>query len=89
MVAASLKKEEWTEILDRAGVPCAPVQNVKQMLEHEQMRSLGLLQAVAGSSVPMIGLPLSFDGRRPDAGRASPALGEFTEEWRRLNKEPR
>ena len=80
---------EWTAILDRAGVPCAPVQNVKQMLEHEQMRALGLLQEVAGSSVPLVGLPLSFDGRRPGAGSASPALGEYTEEWRRLNKEHR
>jgi len=80
---------EWTAILDRAGVPCAPVQNVKQMLEHEQMRALGLLQEVAGSSVPLIGLPLSFDGQRPDAGSASPALGDYTEEWRRLDKEHR
>ena len=80
---------EWTAILDRAGVPCAPVQNVKQMLEHEQMRALGLLQEVAGSSVPLVGLPLSFDGRRPGAGSASPALGEYTEEWRRLNREHR
>ena len=86
---ARRSNSEWTAILDRAGVPCAPVQNVKKMLEHEQMRALGLLQEVAGSSVPLIGLPLSFDGRRPDAGSASPALGEYTEEWRHLNGEPR
>jgi crotonobetainyl-CoA:carnitine CoA-transferase CaiB-like acyl-CoA transferase len=71
---------EWSAALDAAGVPCGPVQDVKQMLEHEQMRALGLLQPVAGSSVPLVGLPISFDGQRPDAGCAAPRLGEFTHE---------
>ncbi len=71
---------EWTAILDKAGVPCAPVQNVKQMLAHEQLQALGLLQPVTGSSVPLIGLPISFDGTRPPAGVAAPKLGEYTQE---------
>jgi len=71
---------EWSRLLDAAGVPCAPVQNVAQMLEHEQMQALGLLQAVEGLSIPLVGLPLSFDGRRPGAGRAAPALGAHTKE---------
>jgi len=69
---------EWIATLDAAGVPCAPVQNVAQMLGHEQLRALGLLQPVPGSSVPLIGLPISFDGARPAPRAASPALGEFT-----------
>jgi crotonobetainyl-CoA:carnitine CoA-transferase CaiB-like acyl-CoA transferase len=71
---------EWSRLLDAAGVPCAPVQNVAQMLEHEQMKALGLLQSVQGLSIPLIGLPLSIDGRRPGAGRAAPALGAHTGE---------
>jgi len=71
---------EWSRLLDAAGVPCAPVQNVAQMLEHEQMQALGLLQSVQGLSIPLIGLPLSIDGRRPGAGRAAPALGAHTGE---------
>ena len=50
------------------------------MLGHEQLRALGLLQPVAGSSVPLIGLPISFDGRRPQPRSASPALGAHTAE---------
>lgn len=69
---------EWIAALDAAGVPCAPVQNVAQMLGHEQLRALGLLQPVPGSSVPLIGLPISFDGARPAPRSASPALGEHT-----------
>jgi crotonobetainyl-CoA:carnitine CoA-transferase CaiB-like acyl-CoA transferase len=68
----------WMAALEAAGVPCGPVQDIKQVLEHEQMRALGLLQAVEGSSVPLVGLPVSFDGKRPGAGRAAPALGEST-----------
>jgi crotonobetainyl-CoA:carnitine CoA-transferase CaiB-like acyl-CoA transferase len=69
---------EWIAALDEAGVPCAPVQNVKQMLEHPQMAALGLLQQVPGSSQPLIGLPISFDGRRPLPRSAPPALGADT-----------
>ena len=71
---------EWIALLDAAGVPCAPVQNVKQMLECEQMKALGLLQDVPGSSQPLIGLPISFDHERPLPRSASPALGAHTKE---------
>ena len=71
---------EWIALLDAAGVPCAPVQNMKQMLECEQMKALGLLQDVPGSSQPLIGLPISFDGDRPLPRAASPALGAHTAE---------
>ena len=75
---AKRSNAQWTEALDAAGVPCAPVQNVAQMLEHEQTKALGLLQAVPGSSKPLIGLPISFDGHRPLPRGASPALGQHT-----------
>jgi crotonobetainyl-CoA:carnitine CoA-transferase CaiB-like acyl-CoA transferase len=71
---------EWIAALDAAGVPCAPVQNVAQMLAHEQTKALGLLQPVPGSSQPLIGLPISFDGRRSLPRSASPALGQHTAE---------
>ena len=69
----------WMAKLEAAGVPNAPVQNVKQMLEHEQTKALGILQKIPGASIPLIGLPVSFDGQRPHAGAASPALGADTE----------
>ena len=70
----------WVGLLNAAGVPCAPVQNVRQMLEHEQTRVLGIAQEVPGSSIPLIGLPISFDGIRPTPRHAAPALGEHTED---------
>lgn len=77
---ANRTSEAWITVFDAAGIPCAPVQNVAQMLGHEQMRALGLLQTVPGSSVPLIGLPISFDGERPVPRSASPALGLHTAE---------
>ena len=71
---------QWTGLLDSAGVPCAPVQNVGQMLAHEQLKAVGMLQEVAGSSIPLLGLPISFDGRRPASGKAAPALGAHTKD---------
>jgi crotonobetainyl-CoA:carnitine CoA-transferase CaiB-like acyl-CoA transferase len=77
---AKRSNAEWIALLDAVGVPCAPVQNVAQMLEHPQMKALGLLQPVPGSSKPLIGLPISFDGERPLPRSASPALGQHTAE---------
>ena len=77
---AKRSNAEWSEAFEAAGVPCAPVQNVKEVLEHEQLAALGLLQPVAGSSIPLITLPISFDGARPGAGTAAPALGAHTQE---------
>jgi len=71
---------DWIAAFDRAGVPCAPVQNVGQMLGHAQTQALGLLQPVPGSSVPMIGLPLRFDGERSIPRSGPPRLGEHTNE---------
>jgi len=69
----------WMTRLEAEGVPNAPVQNVKQMLEHEQTHALGILQSVPGASIPLIGLPVSFDGQRPQSRAASPALGADTD----------
>ena len=73
-----LPNDAWLKKLDAEGVPCAPVQNAKQMLEHEQTRALGMLQEVPGASIPIIGLPISFDGERPRPRSAAPALGADT-----------
>jgi crotonobetainyl-CoA:carnitine CoA-transferase CaiB-like acyl-CoA transferase len=49
------------------------------MLEHEQTQALDIVQPVPGSSTPLIGLPISFDGLRSQPRSAAPALGADTE----------
>jgi crotonobetainyl-CoA:carnitine CoA-transferase CaiB-like acyl-CoA transferase len=66
---------DWMARMDAAGIPCAPVQDVGAMLEHPQTRALGLLQALPGTGVQAIGLPVSFDGARPEPRGPVPARG--------------
>lgn len=77
---ATQTTQAWTERLDADGVPCAPVQNVAQMLEHPQTQALSLMQDVPGSSVPLMGLPLRLDGQRLRPQGPSPRLGEMNED---------
>lgn len=66
----------WIERLEAVGVPCSPVNDLAQMLTHPQTSSLGLVQDVPGTSMRFVGLPLSFDGRRPKPLSPPPRLGE-------------
>ncbi|MGH7311936.1 MAG: CoA transferase, partial [Candidatus Rokuibacteriota bacterium] len=71
---------EWIDLLEAAGVPCAPINSLPEVLAQAQTEALGILQPVPGDSVPLIGLPLSFDGVRPSIRRAPPKIGEHNEE---------
>jgi crotonobetainyl-CoA:carnitine CoA-transferase CaiB-like acyl-CoA transferase len=70
--------EYWVEKLESAGVPCAPVNNLAQMVAHPQTQALGLMQDVPGTGMRFIGLPISFDGVRPKPYAAPPKLGEHS-----------
>ncbi len=72
-----LKKsnDQWIELLDAVGLPCAPVQDISQMLAHPQTLAMGLMQTVSSCSIPLMGLPISFNGTRPEILAASPSLG--------------
>jgi len=77
---AQRTNSHWIEHLEQAGVPCAPVQDVSGMLNHAQTEALGLLQRLPGSTIPLVGLPMRLDGRRPCPERASPTLGEMNQD---------
>ena len=73
-------KGEWIDVLEEAGVPCAPIQDLREMLAEPQTEALGLLQSVPGLDLDLMTLPVSFDGRRPPIRRRAPTLGEHTGE---------
>ncbi|UOD49517.1 CaiB/BaiF CoA transferase family protein [Orrella daihaiensis] len=73
---AQQSTEHWEQLLDAAGIPCAPVNNLAQMLDHPQTQALGLVQDVPGTQMKFLGLPISFDGQRPAPYAAPPKLGE-------------
>lgn len=78
-IIATQPTDYWVSRLEAAGVPCAPVNNLAQMVAHPQTEALGLMQNVPGTGMRFIGLPISFDGIRPKPYAAPPKLGEHTE----------
>ena len=73
---AAETRDHWMELLEAAGVPCAPVRTLTEMLANEQTQALGLMQSLSAETPDLVGLPLSFDGTRPPLRKAPPGLGE-------------
>jgi crotonobetainyl-CoA:carnitine CoA-transferase CaiB-like acyl-CoA transferase len=70
----------WTGRLDAAGIPNAPIRSIDQVVGDAQTAALGIIQQrpgnAAGSTLSLVGLPLSFDGARPPFAKRAPRLGE-------------
>ena len=77
-IFAKQPRAHWQALLDKAGVPCAPIQTVDQILEHPQTKALDIVHPVEGGKYELIGLPLAFDGERPRVTRPAPELGADT-----------
>ncbi len=75
-------REAWRAELEAAGVPSAPVRTTLEMMEEPQTTALEMLQALPGAELKLMGLPVSFDGRRPPLARYAPALGEHNVEFK-------
>lgn len=66
----------WLDHLDKAGIPCGPIQTVDQVVVHEQTKALNILQKTEDGAATFVGLPVSFGGRRPADTGSTPKLGE-------------
>jgi crotonobetainyl-CoA:carnitine CoA-transferase CaiB-like acyl-CoA transferase len=66
----------WVAALERVGVPCSLVQDVGEVLAHPQTEALGILRSTPDGAMQLMGIPLRFDGERPDIKSAAPKLGE-------------
>jgi len=72
-------RDHWLALLDEAGVPCAPILDLEEVLANPQCQALGMLQRPPDGSVPLMGAPISFDGVRPAFRNSAPPLGNATE----------
>jgi crotonobetainyl-CoA:carnitine CoA-transferase CaiB-like acyl-CoA transferase len=76
----------WTEVLDAAGICCAPVLGLEELLEHPGFTSLQMTQPVMrrgdetenGSDLTLTTTrsPIRIDGRRLTSDRPAPKLGQ-------------
>jgi crotonobetainyl-CoA:carnitine CoA-transferase CaiB-like acyl-CoA transferase len=83
-LSARTRAHKTTDLLERlraAGVPAAPIQSMDQVLQAPQTEASGMLVSAPHPRVPdyrSIGLPVQWNGRRPEVRRVPPRLGEHT-----------
>ena len=73
----------WLEVLEKAGIPCAPINTLPDVLAEPQTAASGILQTVPGHDLKIVALPLRFDGERPPLPGPTPELGEHTKDVKR------
>jgi crotonobetainyl-CoA:carnitine CoA-transferase CaiB-like acyl-CoA transferase len=75
--------EAWVEKLREAGVPCAAIRAVDQVVADPQTEAVGILRPVAHSTIPDytdVGMPVTWNGAQPETRRVPPRLGSDTRE---------
>jgi crotonobetainyl-CoA:carnitine CoA-transferase CaiB-like acyl-CoA transferase len=74
-------RDEWVELLMGLGVPCAPINTLKEALDHPHTAARGLVleypHPVLGQ-IKTIAQPIVFDGEPRGAGTPPPMLGEHS-----------
>jgi len=74
---------EWLPLLEAAGVPNGPINDVAQVFEEPQVKARGVkieLEHAAAGKIPLVASPMRFSGTPLEYHRAPPLLGEHTEE---------
>ncbi|MEN2738677.1 CoA transferase [Microbacterium sp. X-17] len=73
--------EWWSDQLAIAGVPCAPVNTLRDVLDHPHTEASGIIfdyEHPAGGAMKGVGLPFLLGGERRDSGSPPPLPGEHT-----------
>ncbi|SDH31477.1 Crotonobetainyl-CoA:carnitine CoA-transferase CaiB [Pseudomonas benzenivorans] len=85
---------EWVATLERAGVPCGPINDLQQVFADPQVQARGLrveLPHPLGGTVPQVASPIRLSATPVQYRNAPPLLGEHTEQvlqqWLGLNLE--
>ena len=74
---------EWVALLDGAGVPNGPINDIAQVFEEPQVKARGVrieLEHAAGAKLPLVASPMRFSDTPLEYRLAPPLLGEHTEE---------
>jgi crotonobetainyl-CoA:carnitine CoA-transferase CaiB-like acyl-CoA transferase len=73
--------EVWMEKLKKAGVPVTPVHNIDQIVNHEQVLSIGAFTETRHPQIEnlkLVNTPFLNNGNYPAIDRVPPLLGEHT-----------
>jgi crotonobetainyl-CoA:carnitine CoA-transferase CaiB-like acyl-CoA transferase len=75
--------KEWVAALDAGGVPCGPINNIKDVFDDPQVIARGLRLELAhptAGKAPSIASPMRFSATPIEHKAAAPLLGQHTEE---------
>ena len=82
MVARS-SQEHWISAMEAAGVPCGPINDLKQVFENPQVQARGMridLDRADAGPVKLVAHPVKASRTPPAYRLAPPRLGEHTDE---------
>ena len=78
---ATQPRDHWMALLESAGVPCAPVNDIGEVANSAQLAAIDMVRELPGSGLKVMGLPISFDGVRPHPRTDSPKLGQHNSDF--------
>jgi crotonobetainyl-CoA:carnitine CoA-transferase CaiB-like acyl-CoA transferase len=74
----------WLDAMNKAGVPCGPINTIDQTFAEPQVKHLGIARAVKHpklGDIKVVGQPINLsDAPQPKELKPTPELGEHTEE---------
>jgi formyl-CoA transferase len=74
----------WIAALNKAGVPCGPINTIDKTFEEPQVKHLGIARSVKHpklGDIKVVGQPINLsDSPQPKELRPTPDLGEHTDE---------
>ena len=74
---------EWLPLLEAAGVPNGPINDLAQVFEEPQVKARGVkieLEHAAAGKLPLVASPMRFSGTPLEYRLAPPLLGEHTDQ---------
>ncbi len=74
---------EWLALLEAAGVPNGPINDIAQVFEEPQVKARGVkieLEHAAAGKLPLVASPMRFSGTPLEYHLPPPLLGEHTDE---------
>ncbi|VWB75941.1 L-carnitine dehydratase/bile acid-inducible protein F [Burkholderia seminalis] len=76
-------KADWIAVLEAAGVPCGPINDLDEVFDNEQVAARGMqvsLPHPCGADVKLVRNPIRMSATPPDARTAPPLLGAQTDD---------
>jgi len=73
-------RDHWLAALEAEGVPSGPVNDIAELAASPQFAAMDMMQALPEGGPRVVGLPISFNRRRPLSRRPAPRIGQHNQE---------